>query len=31
MLGVKCLIGNCKEIFYYVNFEKDLEIKKFSF
>jgi len=31
MLGVKCLIGNCKEIFYYVNFENDLEIKKFSF
>ena len=31
MLGVKCLIGDSKEIFYYVNFEKDLEIKKFSF
>ena len=31
MLGVKCLTGECKEIFYYVNFEKDLEVKKFSF
>ena len=31
MLGLKCLTENCKEILYYVNFEEDLEIKKFSF
>ncbi|WP_456479409.1 HesA/MoeB/ThiF family protein [Nautilia sp.] len=31
MLGMKCLIGKCEEIFYYVNFENDLEIKKFRF
>jgi len=31
MLGLKCLIGEIKEIFYYINFEDDLEIKKFSF
>jgi len=31
MLGIKCLIENVNEIFYYVDFEKDLEIKKFNF
>jgi hypothetical protein len=31
MVGVKYLIGNKKEIFYYIDFNEDLEIKKFSF
>ena len=31
MLGFKCLIGECEEIFYYINFNDDLEIKKFRF
>jgi adenylyltransferase/sulfurtransferase len=31
MLGLKCLIGKCDEILYYVNFKEDLEIKKFKF
>ncbi len=31
LLGMKCLIGECEEILYYVNFKDDLEIKKFSF
>ena len=29
MEGLKVLIGGKREIFYYINFEKDLEIKKF--
>ncbi len=31
MLGLKCLIGDCNEILYYVNFKEDLEVKKFRF
>ncbi|NPA88061.1 MAG: ThiF family adenylyltransferase, partial [Epsilonproteobacteria bacterium] len=31
MSGLKCLIGECKEVLYYVDFSEDLEIKKFSF
>ncbi len=31
MLGVKVLINQQEEVFYYVNFETDLEIKKFKF
>jgi len=31
MVGVKYLIGNKKEIFYYIDFNEELEIKKFSF
>ncbi|WP_456471314.1 HesA/MoeB/ThiF family protein [Caminibacter sp.] len=30
MLGLKVLIGEQEEIFYYIDFEKDLEIKKFK-
>jgi adenylyltransferase/sulfurtransferase len=31
ILGLKTLIGKQKEIFYYINFKEDLEIKKFKF
>ena len=31
MLGIKTLVKNQKEVFYYVDFEEDLEVKKFSF
>ncbi|WP_457563682.1 HesA/MoeB/ThiF family protein [Caminibacter pacificus] len=31
MSGLKCLIGECKEVLYYVDFSEDLEINKFSF
>ncbi|MEO1928102.1 MAG: ThiF family adenylyltransferase [Nautiliaceae bacterium] len=31
MLGLKVLIGNQKEVFYFVDFKEDLEIKKFRF
>ena len=31
MLGLKCLVGECEEVLYYIDFQKDLEIKKFRF
>jgi adenylyltransferase/sulfurtransferase len=31
MLGIKTLINKQEEIFYYVDFNDDLEIKKFKF
>jgi len=30
MLGLKCLTGGCREIFYYIDFTEDLEVKKFE-
>jgi len=29
MLGLKCLIGECREVLYYVDFHNDLQVKKF--
>ena len=31
MVGIKALLGEMKEILYYIDFKEDLEIKKFSF
>ena len=31
MLGLKTLINSQEEVFYYINFQNDLEIKKFKF
>jgi len=31
MLGLKTLIGKQEEIFYYIDFNEELEIKKFKF